>query len=152
MRLCDRHGCDRPGACPAPKSPNSPERWYFCQDHAAEYNKGWDYFAGLDEEERSRREHDEARDASGYRASAYHGWGGPGDGSRSRDEMRALDVLGLDSDASFDEVKRCWRQLAKENHPDIRPGDSEAAARFQAVQTAYEVLRSAEERKSWRPG
>ena len=51
VRLCDRHGCEQPGDCPAPKSPNNPDRWYFCRDHAAEYNKGWDYFAGLDAEE-----------------------------------------------------------------------------------------------------
>jgi curved DNA-binding protein CbpA len=151
VRLCDRHGCDQPGECPAPKSPNSPERWYFCQEHAAEYNKGWDYFQGLDAEERTRREHAETRDASGYRSSAYNSWAGPGDGSRSRDEMRALDILGLESDADFETIKRSWRQLAKENHPDVRPGDPEAAARFHAVQTAYEVLRAAEERRTWHP-
>ena len=50
VRLCDRAGCNEPGDCPAPKSPNKPERWYFCQKHAAEYNAGWDYFAGLDAE------------------------------------------------------------------------------------------------------
>ena len=55
VRLCDRHGCEAPGDCPAPKSPNNPERWYFCQEHAAEYNKGWDYFAGLDAEARRER-------------------------------------------------------------------------------------------------
>ena len=151
MRLCDRHGCDRPGECPAPKSPNNPDRWYFCQDHAAEYNKGWDYFAGLDAEERDRRQHDEARDAGAYSSSAYNSWGGPGDGTRSRDEMRALDVLGLESDADFDAVRKSWRQLAKENHPDVRPGDADAASRFQAIQGAYDVLRTAEERKSWKP-
>ena len=47
VRLCDRHGCDKPGDRPAPKAPNRPERWYFCEAHAAEYNAGWDYFAGL---------------------------------------------------------------------------------------------------------
>jgi hypothetical protein len=151
VRLCDRHGCDRRGDCPAPKSPNSPERWYFCQDHAAEYNRGWDYFEGLDAEERNRRTHEETRDAGGYRTSAYNGWAGPGDGSRSRDEMRALDILGLESDADFEAIKRSWRQLAKENHPDMRPGDADAAARFQAAQAAYDVLRTAEERRSWRP-
>ncbi len=51
VRLCDRDGCDAPGDCPAPKSPNNPERWYFCRDHAAEYNRGWDYFQGLSAEE-----------------------------------------------------------------------------------------------------
>ena len=51
VRLCDRHGCDEPGNCPAPKAPNSPERWYFCQRHAAEYNARWDYFEGLEKAE-----------------------------------------------------------------------------------------------------
>jgi DnaJ-class molecular chaperone len=95
--------------------------------------------------------HDEQRDASGYRQSAHHQWAGPGDGTRTRDEMRALDVLGLESDADFEAVKKSWRALAKESHPDVKPGDAEAAARFQAIQAAYDVLRAAEERKSWKP-
>lgn len=151
VRLCDRHGCDEPGKCPAPKSPNSPERWYFCSNHAAEYNRNWDYFQGLDAEEAAKREADERRDAGGFRDSAFYGWGGPGDGTRSRDEMRALDVLELESDASFEAVKKSWRRLAKENHPDVKPGDAEAANRFQAIQAAYEVLKSAEDRREWRP-
>ena len=148
VRLCDRHGCDQPGTFPAPKSPNSPERWYFCQEHAAEYNKGWDYFQGLDEEERARRTHDEQRDASAFRQSAHHSWGGPGDGTRSRDEMRALSILDLESDAGFDDIKAAWRRFAKANHPDTRPGDADAAERFRAVQAAWDVLRQAEERRA----
>lgn len=151
MRLCDRHGCDLPGNCPAPKSPNSPERWFFCQDHAAEYNRGWNYFEGLTAEEAAAREADEQRDASGFAEAKHYGWGGPGDGSRSRDEMRALDVLELESDADFEAVRAAWRRLAKENHPDVRPGNAEAAQRFQAIQAAYDVLRAAEEAKAWRP-
>lgn len=151
MRLCDRYGCDQPGDCPAPKSPNSPERWYFCPDHAGEYNRNWDYFQGLDQEERAAREKAERRDAGGYQSSAYHGWGGPGDGSRSRDELHALKALELDDDAGFDAVKKSWRRLAKEYHPDVKPGDSDAAVRFQAIQAAYEVLRAAEERRTWKP-
>lgn len=145
VRLCDRNGCEQPGDCPAPKSPNSPDRWYFCQQHAAEYNKGWDYFAGLDAEEAAARERTERRGASGYASANHYAWGGPGDGTRSRDEMRALDVLGLDAEADADAVKAAWRRLAKENHPDVRPGDADAAGRFQAVQAAYEVLRTAED-------
>ncbi|ETI60437.1 molecular chaperone DnaJ [Sphingobium sp. C100] len=151
VRLCDRYGCDRPGDCPAPKSPNSRERWHFCADHAAEYNRNWDYFQGLDQEEREQRERAERRDASGYQSSAYHGWGGPGDGSRSRDEIHALKALDLEDDASFEAVKKSWRRLAKENHPDVKPGDADAAVRFQTIQAAYEVLRAAEERRSWKP-
>jgi len=151
VRLCDRHGCDRPGDCPAPKSPNSRERWYFCADHAGEYNRNWDYFQGLDQEEREQRERDEQREANGYQSSAYHGWGGPGDGSRSRDELHALKALELEDHADFEAVKKSWRRLAKENHPDVKPGDAQAAIRFQTIQAAYEVLRAAEERRTWKP-
>jgi hypothetical protein len=148
VRMCDRHGCDQPGDRPAPKSPNSPERWYFCEGHAAEYNKNWNYFEGLNAEEAAAREADERRDAGGFRQSSHHAWAGPGDGTRTRDEMRALDVLELEVDCSFDDVKLAWRRLAKSNHPDVRPGDAAAADRFRQIQAAYDVLRRAEERRA----
>ena len=151
IRLCDREGCSNVGDRPAPKAPNRPERWYFCEAHAAEYNKGWDYFAGLSPEEAARRAADEEQGASAFRQSAQWKWAGPGDGSRSRDEMRALDALGLESDAEFKEVKAAYRRLAKENHPDLKPGDEEAATSFKQVQAAYDVLRKAEERKEGKP-
>ena len=55
VRLCDRHGCSEPGDRPAPKSPNSRDRWYFCETHAAEYNRRWNYFEGLSTDEAARR-------------------------------------------------------------------------------------------------
>jgi hypothetical protein len=150
VRICDRHNCNEPGNCPAPKSPNSRERWYFCEKHAAEYNKGWNYFEGLDKEEAEARARSEQRDNAGYAEAQHYGWAGSGDGSRSADEMRALEVLGLDPDATFDDVKKAWRARAKELHPDVRPGDEAAARAFQATQVAYEVLRQAEERREWK--
>jgi hypothetical protein len=147
VRLCDRDGCEQPGDCPAPKSPNSPERWYFCSEHAGEYNRGWNYFEGLSAEEAAEREAGERRTADGYEQARHYGWAGPGDGSRSRDEMRALDALGLDPDVEFEAIKIAWRRLAKANHPDTHPNDNEAADRFRAIQAAYEVLRVAEERR-----
>jgi hypothetical protein len=148
VRLCDRHGCEEPGDRPAPKSPNSPERWLFCERHAAEYNRNWNYFEGLSAEDAAAREADERRDAGGFRQAHHYGWGGPGDGTRSADEMRALDVLDVQVDAVFEDVKAAYRRLAKVNHPDVNQNDAEAAARFQAVQAAYEVLRKAEERRA----
>lgn len=136
------------GDRPAPKAPNNPERWYFCEAHAAEYNRNWDYFAGLSAEEAAAREQAERGEASGFRKTSHYSWGGPGDGTRSRDEMRALEVLELESDAGFGEVKLAYRRLAKIHHPDINKDDAEAAKRFHAVQTAYEVLRRAEERRA----
>lgn len=151
VRICDRFGCEEPGDCPAPKSPNSRERWYFCAEHAAEYNRNWNYFEGLTAEEAAKREQDERRSANGYAEASHYGWSGPGDGSRSRDEMRALEVLELESDADFEAIRTAWRRLAKSNHPDVKPNDAEAAKRFQAIQAAYEVLKTAEERRSWKP-
>ena len=136
-----------PGDRPAPKAPNSPDRWHFCEAHAAEYNKNWNYFEGLGAAEAEERERSERASANGYRHSAHWAWGGPGDGTRSRDEMRALGTLELESDASFEEIKAAHRRLAKANHPDLTPGDEEAASRFQKVQAAYDVLRKAEERR-----
>ena len=150
VRLCDRDGCDRPGEHPAPKSPNSPDRWYFCQSHAAEYNSGWNYFEGLTKEEAEEREARERSDNSGYKEAAHYGWAGSGDGTRSRDEMKALDVLGLDPDADFEAVKKAWRARAKEVHPDVKPGDQAAATEFHKLQVSYDVLRAAEERREWR--
>lgn len=150
VRICDRHGCDQPGNCPAPKSPNSPDRWYFCEKHAGEYNRGWDYFEGLDKEEAASRAKTEQAENAGYAEAQHYGWGGSGDGSRSSDEMRALDVLELEPDADFAAVKKAWRAKAKEVHPDVKPGDEDAARAFQAFQVAYEVLRQAEERREWK--
>ena len=150
IRLCDREGCSEPGDRPAPKAPNKPDRWMFCETHAAEYNKGWNYFAGLSAEEAARRAAEEEGEASAFRTAAQYSWAGSGDGSRSRDEMRALELLGLEADADFDAVKKAWRAKAKEVHPDVRPGDADAAKAFQALQLAYEVLRAAEERREWK--
>ena len=151
VRICDRYGCDEPGDRPAPKSPNSPEKWYFCEKHAGEYNRNWDYFQGLSKEEAAAREAKERSENAGYHESAHHAWTGPGDGSRSRDEMTAIEVLGVEVDASFEEIRKAYRLLAKRNHPDVNPDDAEAAKRFQAIQAAYNVLRSSEESRSWKP-
>ncbi len=151
VRVCDRWGCDEAGDRPAPKSPNSPEKWYFCEQHAGEYNRNWDYFQGLSKEEAAERERKERSENAGYHESAHHAWTGPGDGSRSRDEMTALEVLGVEVDASFEEIRKAYRLLAKKYHPDVKPDDKESEKRFQAIQASYNVLRVAEENRSWKP-
>ncbi|MCR2833016.1 J domain-containing protein [Parerythrobacter lacustris] len=150
VRICDRHGCEEKGDCPAPKAPHSKERWYFCQRHAAEYNSKWDYFEGLDKAERAARAKTEQTENAGYAEAQHYGWATSGDGSRSADEMRALEVLGLEGDADSAAIKKAWREKAKLVHPDVKPGDKDAAAEFQKLQLAYEVLKAAEERREWR--
>ena len=50
------------------------------------------------------------------------------------------EVLGVSKDATQDEIKRAFRQLAKKHHPDANPGDKDAEARFKEINEAYEVL------------
>ena len=50
-------------------------------------------------------------------------------------------ILGLSPDASDEEVKRAYRRLAKKYHPDLNPGDQEAARKMQEVNAAYEQIK-----------
>jgi DnaJ-class molecular chaperone len=49
-------------------------------------------------------------------------------------------VLGVSRNASDDDIRRAFRKLAKELHPDLHPGDKAAAERFKKVSVAYELL------------
>lgn len=58
-------------------------------------------------------------------------------------------ALGVSKDASAEEIKKAYRKLAKELHPDRNPGDANAEKRFKEVGEAYGVLNDAEQRKQY---
>jgi hypothetical protein len=142
VRLCEHQGCGQPGEFPAPKAPNSDAKWWFCATHVAEYNKGWDYFAGLTAEEAQARAADEARHAAGYKSGAQWSWAQASDDGLSPAERSAFRALDLDAAATGDEIKKRYRELAKQFHPDVNIGDAAALVKFQAVQSAYDALKS----------
>jgi molecular chaperone DnaJ len=59
------------------------------------------------------------------------------------------EVLGVKKDATADEIKKAYRKVTKENHPDLHPGDKAAEERFKEANEAYEVLSDEEKRKKY---
>ena len=59
------------------------------------------------------------------------------------------EVLGVRKDATQDEIKKAYRKLTKENHPDLHPGDKACEERFKEANEAYEILSDEEKRKKY---
>ena len=77
---------------------------------------------------------------SGFRQSAQWKWGGPGDGTRSRDEMRALDALELEADADFKAVKAAtggWSRRITPTRTPAMPKPPSASSRSRRPTTSY---------------
>ena len=56
-------------------------------------------------------------------------------------------ILGVSRSANTNQIKKAYRKLAKEMHPDKNPGDEEAEERFKDLGAAYEVLSDPDQRK-----
>ena len=130
-RMCDCDQCDRPGDHKAPKSPDQLEAYYwFCQEHAEEYNRGWDYFANRSQDQKEEE----------IRNSQWHGpqshWDTREDNETDSAFQGAMSVLGLDAGDGVSELKRAYKEQVKKHHPD-RGGDPE---KFRIVTVAYKTL------------
>ena len=58
-------------------------------------------------------------------------------------------ILGVDKSADEKEIKKTYRRLARQFHPDVNPGDKAAEARFKEINEAYEVLSDADKRRKY---
>ena len=65
------------------------------------------------------------------------------------DKKDYYESLGLNKDASEDDIKKAFRQQAKKYHPDVNPGNTRAEARFKEINEAYEVLSDPEKKSRY---
>jgi hypothetical protein len=171
--ICDMPGCEEVAKHIAPKSRYSPlkkEHYRFCQKHAAEYNKQWNYFQGMSEMEIEMywADYDTAHRPTWKREggskdnlfttdSLYESFtrkfgdvfNGKGDASiddmasqipaPSRKVTLALRALELRWPVSKDQVKRQFKSLVKQYHPDINK-EAKAEDRFKRITESYAVV------------
>lgn len=159
IKKCDWQGCTKAGICRAPKNRTLNEYHYFCKDHAAEYNKNWNYYENMTD---SEIEEDWEKQTFGYstkekiQVDDYAKF--IQDFLEGRDEFDkikpkkselptnitgALKTLELPMDAVWTDIATKYRTLAKQYHPDTtKHVDKNIAARaFAAINEAYAVLK-----------
>ena len=59
------------------------------------------------------------------------------------------DIMGVPRNASEKDIRKTYRRLARQHHPDVNPGDKSAEARFKEINAAYEVLSDTEKRRKY---
>ena len=73
----------------------------------------------------------------------------PATGESMAGKRDYYDVLGVSKDATDTEIKKAFRSLARQHHPDKNPEDDESEKRFKEVQEAYAVLSDTDERRKY---
>ncbi|PPB81236.1 DnaJ-like protein [Albidovulum inexpectatum] len=167
-RICEHEGCNEPGQYRAPKSPDRLNEYYwFCRDHVREYNTRWNYFDGKSEEEfekflRNNRVWERPTKPFGRMGVEAPAWArlgiddpmeilgsnatrNPGTASTKRrlppTERRALEILQAQETWTRAEIRKQYKSLVKDLHPDMNGGNRDDEERLQEVVWAWEQIR-----------
>ncbi len=165
-RPCDHPGCTARGEFRAPRAPDQLEEWlWFCKDHIREYNLKWNFFAGQTEEEFQRlvdrdRVWGRATRPFGHReeprawhrlasddphevlgATAATGRSGAGARRLPSTERRALEILDAREHWTRAEIRKQYKSLVKDLHPDLNGGNRDDEDRLQEVVWAWDQIK-----------
>ena len=169
-RRCDYPGCTGPGEYRAPKSPDLlDEFFWFCRDHVREYNLKWNFFQGQTDEEFQQfldndRVWGRATQPFGKRPDEGRAWArlgvsdpmellgekatrstAPAAGGATRKlpstERKALEILDARDSWSRAEIRKQYKSLVKDLHPDLNGGNRADEDRLQEVVWAWDQIK-----------
>lgn len=167
-RACDHAGCAEAGQYRAPKSPDQLDAYFwFCRDHIREYNLKWNFFQGSSDEDFQKfldKDRVWGRETkpfgkSGDEDRAWQRLGvedpmeilganatqNPGRAVIGRKlpatERRALDILEARDSWTKPEIRKQYKSLVKDLHPDMNGGDRSDEDRLQEVVWAWDQLK-----------
>lgn len=160
IKKCDKPGCNKAGTCRAPKSRDLQDYWFFCQDHAAEYNKNWNYYANMSAEEieadweretfgeplkEKNSRNSDAKDYANFLNDFITGRSKfdriPLKNKLPTNVTSSLKLFGLGISATWRDVGIKYRQLAKIHHPDTATDKENSATEFAKISVAYDILK-----------
>lgn len=168
-------GCRECGEYKAPKSRGLNEYHWFCLEHVQQYNKAWNYFSGMSEHEMQEQILRSAywdrptwnyKNFKHYEDSIYRkAWQTfhntdeeppeAGDEKRrqhytgfdkSSPEYQAMVMMGLEPPLTLDRIKKRYKELAKQYHPDLNQGDKAAEDLLKGINMSYTILKAAYEK------
>lgn len=170
-RQCEHPGCTEAGQYRAPRSPDVLDDYlWFCKDHVREYNLKWNFFSGATEEEMeaqmdkdrvweretkpfgkkseeqrawARLGVDDPHQVLGENATRNPGKGTPGGSTRRLPptERKALEILDAKDHWSKAEIRKQYKSLVKDLHPDMNGGNRSDEDRLQEVVWAWDQIK-----------
>jgi len=167
VRGCENEGCEESGKYRAPKAPDVlDEYFWFCKEHAREYNLKWNFFHGTTEAEMNaqlskdkvweretkpfgdpearawaRLGIEDPHQVLGGNATQNPGKGATGKRKLPPTERRAIEILEAKDNATKPELRKAYKALIKVLHPDINGGDRSQEEQLQQVVWAWEQIK-----------
>ncbi len=160
---CEHPGCTRPGVYRAPRDRTLRSYIWLCLDHVRDYNRAWDFYAGLSQAEieaEIRRDTvwqrptwrlgDKAAATRNFRDAHFHDPFVVFEEAETKERKppkakpgsleHAMEILGLEHPLTRQALKMRYHELAKEHHPDRHGGDKAAEERLKIINQAYTTL------------
>lgn len=175
-KICEMHGCAAHGEFKAPKHRGLNEYYFFCLQHVQEYNKAWNFFSGMSDDE--VQDH-MLKSMYGFRPTWKYGVNGSAEDilrdkawdfqygadhegredfqerqkknfreqfSSNSPEIQALAIMGLEPPVDLDTVKKRYKELAKKYHPDLNKGCPQSEELLKTINMSYTILKVAYEK------